>query len=239
MLAADARDGPRPVVEAIGSCKGLLADAGTDKGAVASVLLALASLQAMRGDFAGGRDQIEQARSLLVEFGYHSALTRDWVLATTDVELLAGDPASVEGVVRDACGELGRSGDLAWLATQTAALAEIVYELERIDEALELSAAAMVIAAPGDLPAQVAWRLVRAKALARAGRASEAEPLVQEAFALLEPTDELNARAKAYLALAEVRRCEGRTDAEASALADARALLTAKGNEALLQRITL
>jgi len=71
------------------------------------------------------------------------------------------------------------------------------------------------------------------------GDRREAEPLVQEAFALLEPTDELNARAKAYLALAEVRRCEGRTDAEASALADARALLTAKGNEALLQRITL
>jgi DNA-binding SARP family transcriptional activator len=237
MLAADARDGPRSVVDAIGSCKGLLADAGADKGAEASVVLALASLQAMRGDFDGGREQIERARSLLSEFGYHSALTRDWLLAATEVELLAGNPGSVEGVLRAACSELARAGDTAWLATQTAALGEIVYELDRTDEALELSAAAMVTASHGDLPAGVAWRLVRAKALARAGRAGEGEPLVQEALALLEPTDALNARAKAYLALAEVRRYEGQADAEASALAEARALLTTKGNEALLRRI--
>jgi tetratricopeptide (TPR) repeat protein len=191
----------------------------------------------MRRDFDGAREQIERARSLLSEYGYHSALTRDWVLATTEVELLAGNPAAVEGVVRAACSELERAGDTAWLATQTAALGEIVYELDRTAEALELSAAAMVTASPGDLPAEVAWRLVRAKALARTGRTGEAEPLVQEALALLEPTDQLNARAKAYLALAELRRCEGRADAEASAFGDARALLTAKGNEALLRHI--
>jgi tetratricopeptide (TPR) repeat protein len=236
MLAADACDGPTPVNEAVVRCAVLLEKAGADRQAEASIRVALARLEAMRGDFAAARAQLHHVRRHFEEFG-RMVLSRDFLLAFTDVETLGGSPAAVEPALREACLQLEEDGDTAWLATQTAALAEVKYGMGRYGEALELSAKAMEAAHPGDVPAQVAWQRVRAKALARDGRANEGEPLAREAFALLEATDELNARALTLLALAEVLELDGRKGESESACAEARELLVRKGNVALLRRL--
>ena len=65
-------------------------------------------------------------------------------------------------------------------------------------------------AASDDIGAQFAWRAVRAKALAREGRSTEAKALAREAVALADRTDALNKRAAVLLSLAEVLRAERR-----------------------------
>jgi tetratricopeptide (TPR) repeat protein len=236
MLAADACDGPAHVDEAVARCVELLAEAGADRDADTHVRLHLARLEAMRGDFVVAQRQLDRVRAFFEEFA-RMVLTRDFLLALTEVESLAGGGEGLESALRDACIQLERERDTAWLATQTAALAEVVYQAGRHEEALELSQKAMAAAHPGDVPAQVAWRRIRAKALARQGIADEGEALAREALAVLEPTDELNERASTLLALAEVLDLDGRKAESEGALAAAEELLERKGNTALLRRI--
>ena len=63
-----------------------------------------------------------------------------------------------------------------------------------------------------DVDAQLSWRAVRAKLLARGGDIAGAETLAHEAVALAEVTDVLNHRGKVRLDLAEVLRLAGRTE---------------------------
>jgi ATP/maltotriose-dependent transcriptional regulator MalT len=186
-------------------------------------------LEGAAGRFEPARARLRDARRLLTELGHGAALVRDWVLAATDVELLAGEPEAAESLLREACDELDRAGDSAWLATLTAVLAEAVYAQGRFPEALALSQTALELATRGDLAAELGWRCARAKALARAGEVAEGETLAREALALLAGTDVPGERAKALLALAEVLRIDGRgADADAAA-AEAAALLARKG----------
>lgn len=166
-----------------------------------------------------------------------SGLPRDVANATFEGESLAGDIEHAERILREACAILECEGDTAWLATQTAALAELVGDAGRHGEALALSARAMKLRQEGDLPAEVAWRRARAKAMANLGGVAEAEVLAREALHLLEPTDELTEQARSHLTLAEVLRLADR-EAEAADETDAaRRLLAAKGNVALLERV--
>ena len=234
MLAADAYYGPRPVAEAIARCEELLVTAGPD--AEADVLLWLAGLEAMRGDFDAAHAQVRRSRALLAELGFGAGLIRDWPLVAAEIELLADAPEAAEEVLRDACVQLESAGDVAWLATLTAVLAEALYAQGRFDEALALSAAAMERAVAGDLYAGVTWRRVRAKTLARAGARDEARRLAAEAVELLETTDQVNERAKALLDLGEVLSLTGRARDAATAVRRGLKLLEAKGNEALARQ---
>jgi tetratricopeptide (TPR) repeat protein len=243
MLANDECDGPRPALEAIRRCRELLAQTAPSVGALAleadanrgvepDIRLSLAMLLAMSCDFDGARQEVATADSILQEFDHGGARVRDSALAEAEVAWLCGDPDIAEKILRDAREGLERQRDDAWVATMSARLAELLAEVGREGEALELAGEARRLVVRGDVRTEAAWR----RASATAGH-TDGEALAYEAIALLEHTDELTEQAKAQLALAEALRRAGRRKDAVEATDRARTLLRAKGNQAMLARI--
>ena len=91
------------------------------------------------------------------------------------VELLAGDPVAAERHLRWGYEKLNEIGELSWLSTTTALLAEAVYLSGRSEEAEELTRASEEYAGAEDSYSHALLRNVRAKVLARRGVAEGAE----------------------------------------------------------------
>jgi hypothetical protein len=81
-----------------------------------------------------------------------------------------------------------------------------------------------------DVSAQMSWRQVRAKLLARDGNLDEGERLSREAVALSQLHDSPTVRGDALRDLAEVLRMAGRHREEAAVLQDAIEQYERKGN---------
>jgi hypothetical protein len=81
-----------------------------------------------------------------------------------------------------------------------------------------------------DIATQADWRSAAAQLAADDGRRSDAERIIGEAIALVEPTDFLELRARAFEALARVEARAGRTDGWKAALGRALAEHDRKGN---------
>jgi DNA-binding SARP family transcriptional activator/class 3 adenylate cyclase len=206
--AAAAVFGPMPVPEAIDLCQELHEQVRSSPVVLASVLHALSSLHAMKGDLEEARRLLDAGDEILGELGgLHAAVSQEEAL----VEMLAGRPQAAEERLRTGYERLEKMGEKALLATTAAMLAQAVYAQGRHDEAEELCRASEVAAAANDLSAQVIWRGVCAKLRAKQGLADEAEALAREAVRLAEPTDLLTIRADALLDLAAVLRHGGRS----------------------------
>src|SRR5439155_25008677 len=87
-------------------------------------------------------------------------------------------------------------------------------------------------AASEDVLAQIWWRGVRAKVLARRGKAPEAIAVAREAVKLSEPSDHPVMKAKAFEALGETLHLLGKADEARGALEHAVELHEAKGDVA-------
>jgi tetratricopeptide (TPR) repeat protein len=122
------------------------------------------------------------------------------------------------------------------LSTEAAFLAQAVYAQGRHEEAEYLTGVGEGAATPDDVFSQMAWRSVRAKALARKGELAQAELLAREAVALAEETDGLNLHGDALLDLAEVLRVAGRPSDAVAAAGRALPLYERKGNLVLAAR---
>ena len=83
---------------------------------------------------------------------------------------------------------------------------------------------------PEDVDAQVGWRSVRAKLLARRGSLAEAEALAREATTEATRTEDIELQARAFTDLAEVLRLAGRPQESMAALDSALRLHEQKGN---------
>jgi len=147
-----------------------------------------------------------------------------------EVELLAGDPAAAERALRPACEALERMGDLGHFATVAPVFADALYAQGRGDEAMPTIEVASRYELEDDLDAQIGWRRVRARLLARNGDFEEAERLAHEATELAARTDFLDAHARALADLAEVLRLAGRPEESAAAVQEAIRLYEEKGN---------
>lgn len=118
-------------------------------------------------------------------------------------------------------------------STAAGLLAQTSYALGHYDEFERLSAEVEELATDDDIDAQALSRCVRGKILARRGEFDEAEAVVREALAILEPTDAVLFKFGALLDLAEVLRLAGR-DADAhAAVEQARAQAADKASEAM------
>jgi tetratricopeptide (TPR) repeat protein len=148
----------------------------------------------------------------------------------SDVEVLAGELAAAERILRELCDELGRRHDYSHLASRASDLAEVLYGLDRLDEAEEWTRIAVAHTAPDDLDAQLLAQPLGAKIAARRGSLDEAEARAAKAIALSESTDALNRRAKALRDLGEVLRLAGRRSEAALAFEQAIGLYEQKGN---------
>ena len=230
--------GPMPVDEALRRFAELRPRAQSNRVLEMHFLRLLPRLEAMRGRFRVARDLVAQAKALAEELGLEIVLARIAVEAGS-VELLAGDAAAAERELRAGCQALERMGDLNHLASVAPMLADALVLQGRDEEALLLTErwSAERLTVPEDADAQIRWRSVRAKVLARAGNVEAAEYVAHEATALAERTEYLDLHAQAVADLSEVLRRAGRPEEASTALREAIRLYEQKGNVVAAQRL--
>jgi len=176
-LAISALYGPMPVAEAIATCEQVLARAQGDRKVRARAELAVGQLEAMRGDFDRARLLYRRSRASLEELGclFLAALTS---LASSVIEVLAGDLAAAEAELRTDYRRLEEMGERNYISTTAGLLADVLYRQGRYDESAEFASACEHLASPGDVASQFHWRSVRGKLRARQGAIDEAESLL-------------------------------------------------------------
>jgi hypothetical protein len=191
---------------------------------------------AMLGRFDEGRSFMTRARTSASErggaFGLANALGD-----STDLELLADDPAAAAAFGRKAMSMYDEIGERSFASTTAGRLAQALYELDRLDEAEEWATRGKALGASDDAITQMLWRQVRGKVLARRGDHSEAERLAREAVALGDGTDMLDAQGDAHTDLGEVLALAGRADEAAGAYAEALARYERKENVVMSERM--
>jgi class 3 adenylate cyclase/tetratricopeptide (TPR) repeat protein len=224
--------GPTPVDQALERVEEIRSRTKTNRRLEVDLLRARGQLEAMRGRFDAARDLIAQAKALTQELGLEVVLVGGLPHQAGYVELLAGDAIAAECALRPACETLEQMGDLGHLASIGPWLADALFVQGRDDEALRLSDrwAPERITVPDDADAQISWRRVRAKLLARRGEVEEAERLAREATSIAARTDLLDPHAHAFADLATVLRLAGRPEESAAALQEAIRLYEEKGN---------
>ena len=228
-LARGAALGPMPADAATRRCREILEESAGDRYAEGATANALAYLEGMRGSFDEARELAARSRTILEDLGLVLAASVLDVWAG-QVELLAGDPAAAERIWRASYETLERLGERGNLSTIAAFLAEALYEQEADDEAQRLTEVSEGAASDDDATSQIAWRVTRAKLLARRGELERAEELAREAVARADQTEWPNLRGSARTSLAEVLLAGGRPDEAARAAEEAVEIYDAKGN---------
>ena len=151
---------------------------------------------------------IASSREMVEELGITQRLLEADVFAGR-IELLEGDAAAAERALRGAYEGLRDLGLGIDAARAAALLGRALLAQGRAAEAEALSHESEALAGD-DLKAAIAWRGVRAEALARRGEHAAAIELASAAVAIAAATDALLDHADARLALAAALRAAGR-----------------------------
>jgi class 3 adenylate cyclase/tetratricopeptide (TPR) repeat protein len=153
-----------------------------------------------------------------------------------EIELMAGDPAAAADWGEQACARMEAMGHVSWLSTMVAQRGHALYELGRLDEALEAAERARELGAEDDLATQQHWRRAEGKVLAGRGDVERAQELVREAVELVETTDTLDMQGDSWFDLGHVLELAGKSDQAAAALAQAADRFERKENLLMLDR---
>lgn len=228
--------GPSPVMRASGRCLDVVRVLRITQGAPAVEAVALGCqgvLEALRGRTDAARQMLASARRMVEELGVTQRVLEVDVLAG-QVALLEGDAYGAERALRgayDGFRDLGHGIDAARAA---ALVARAVLAQDRVEEAEALSRESEALAGD-DLKAAIAWRGVRAEALARGGETALAMELARRAVDIAAATDALLDHADARRALAVALRAAGRTTDAKQEESRASALWRAKGASILAE----
>jgi class 3 adenylate cyclase/tetratricopeptide (TPR) repeat protein len=227
--------GPTPADEAVTYCERVLSRVVEDRKATARTEVALAHLQAMRGNFEVARTRYIRGRALLEEFGYRffAALTS---LDSAFVEMLAGDLEAAERELRKDYQTLEQMGERNYISTTAGMLAEVLYRKGRYKESAEFAGVCRELASPDDVASQFLRRCVQAKLLARDGQHDQTSAILAEALELIGGSDWVDWQGNGFMDLAEVCRLGGRTADAIEALGQASVRFAAKGNVVSLRR---
>jgi tetratricopeptide (TPR) repeat protein len=220
--------GPTPRDEALRICEEILQDVTGHPHVEAFVVGSLSCLHALEGAFDEARALYTHRARTLKELGFRleeawSSYSAGWV------EMLAGDAAAAEGLVRPGYERLAEMGATAGLQVTGSILAQAVCGQGRFDEAERLALSVERLD-PTSGPEVATALCVRAKAAARLGRPDEGERLARKAVVLIDRTEFAIDRADARMDLAEVLRLAGRPDEAAEVLQDALRLHEQKEN---------
>ena len=215
--------GPTTIAESIRSCEHVLERARGDRKVTAIASATIGTLEAMRGRFDEGRSLVSKAKAMLEEVhlpGWTGALTQlsGWV------ELLAGDPVAAERELRIGVELLRGIGELAWLSSAAAILAEALYEQGRLDDAERFTQESESAAGEEDVYSQALFRAVRAKIHAQEGHTADAVRVAREAVRIADGTDFTFLRVVASTALGEVLEKADDAAQGAAALSEAEEL---------------
>jgi class 3 adenylate cyclase/tetratricopeptide (TPR) repeat protein len=187
----------------------------------------LARIEAMQGRFAEARELLRQTGdawggdALVLVGGYVSAGL---------VELLADQPAEAERALREGYRSLEDMGGQGQLVHVTTLLARALERQGRHRDAMDMTVECEDLATARQLGAQVAWRSIRAVALARMGEHEAAERLARQAVDLTSDWDQDDSTAETLADYADVLRRIGRDEEALLQARRALELYQAKGN---------
>jgi tetratricopeptide (TPR) repeat protein len=227
-LLTNAVWGPMPVEEGLRLCDRLLEDA-TSRQLQASVTFYQGVLLAMVGRWEQSREQIRTGRRLFEELGQH-VIVGSTSMPVARMELFAGQLTEAEEELRLGYRVLDEMGEKGYLSTVAALLSSVLCAQRRYDEAETYAKEARELGAEDDLTTQVYWRMAQAEVLASRGELEEAYRFVQDARAVIEPTDFITDRAAALVSEAEVERAADNRERARAALEQAVALFEEKGD---------
>jgi tetratricopeptide (TPR) repeat protein len=221
--------GATPASEAEALVESHLASVRARRGSEGVLLGCLASLKAIQGKLSEARELIDRARPFVDEPAH---MSRQYVVPFHWgwTELLVGDAQAAERALRPTLEPLEAIGETSAYSAIVALLAEAVYRQGRYQEAEELTRRSEQASHLNDVYANIAWRPVRAKALARRGEFDAAESLMAETLAYAAESDFLNAHGDALLGLAEVLDLAGRPREAVPPVEQAIALFERKEN---------
>jgi ATP/maltotriose-dependent transcriptional regulator MalT len=214
----------------------VLERAAGDRKVIASALIAQALLEAGLERFDEARELMGRAKALLEELALTPWLAGPLAQLAGWIELLAGNPVAAGNELRWGYETLKEIGELSWLSTLTAILAEALYAQGRDDEAELLARESEVSAGAEDTYSHVLSRCVRAKLLARHGAAEESERLGRESIELADTTDFLHLRWHARMSQHEVLRLAGRDGESRALLEEAIDIAERKGSRVGVRR---
>jgi predicted ATPase/class 3 adenylate cyclase len=208
--------GPTALAEVIGRMEGLLARADGRPSDEWAPLCLLAWAHGLVGRFEEARELAARGLMILEELGQWGRVAGFGLRTQAWIELLAGEPAAAEGLVRRSLELLTASGDEQSSPSVMCQIAQAVYEQGRYDEAEALALSGEKAAADDDQDTRAVSSSLRAVILARRGQLEEAEALARRALALVRHSDGLVEGGEFHLRLVEVLRTAGK-DAEAVA----------------------
>jgi class 3 adenylate cyclase len=221
--------GPTPVPEARRVCAEQRAECEGHPVFGAILQLYEAYLEAADGRFDDARARVAAARAPLEALGRRILLGAQRRYAG-QIEMLAGDPAAAEPLLRDGFRTLREFGERGNAASIAADLARALQMLGRDEEADATAEEACELGNRDDVELQVFARIARAGAKASLGAVEEALSIAREGVDLAERTDALTMRGDALLTLAAVLRVAGAEGDAAAAASRALDLFEAKEN---------
>ncbi|HTL84705.1 MAG TPA: nuclear transport factor 2 family protein [Acidimicrobiia bacterium] len=229
--------GPSPVTRASGRCLDVVRVLRITSGAPAVEAVALrcqAVLEALRERTDAARRMVDASRRIVEDLGVAPHILQTEMFAGL-VELLAGDADAAERHLRTSYEGLAHRGLRVDAAQAAALLARTRLVQGDVVEAEALSHASEELAGD-DLKAGIAWRGVRAEALARRGDHEEGVALASAAVAMASSTDALLDHADARVALSVALRAAGQLEAADAERSHAHELWAAKGATTLSRR---
>ncbi|MDX2167876.1 MAG: nuclear transport factor 2 family protein, partial [Deltaproteobacteria bacterium] len=230
--------GPSPVTRASGRCLDVVRVLRITQGAPAVESVALSCqgvLEALRGRTEAARRMLASSRKMVEDLGIANRLFEADAFAGR-IAMMEGDDSTAERLLRSAYEGLRDLGLGIDAARAGALLARVLLAQHRAAEAEALSHESEALAGD-DIQAAIAWRGVRAEALAQRGEHAAAIELAQAAVAIAAATDALLDHADARLALAAALRAAGRHDDAHAERRQAIALWEAKGATRLAERV--
>ena len=175
-----------------------------------------ASLLRLQGRLAEAKEGFEETRGLYLDAGLVSdaawtALLLGWIA------YVEGDLDRAERTFRDAVRVFTANEDYGRLCEAERALAEVLLERDRVTDAERLALAARRHVSEHDLTSSTSTLRTLGLVRAAQGRDEEAESLLREALALVEPTDCRLMEVAVLVSLVRLLRARGR-DADADEL---------------------
>lgn len=222
--------GPSPVARAGGRCLDvlrLLRITTASPTVEATSIRCQGMLEALRGRDEAARAKFETSRAIARELGLRHALFETELFAGL-AELLGGDAVAAEPHLRAAHEGLGRLGIGADAGQAGALLARSLLLQGRVAEADALATAALDTAGQ-NLQTAIAARAVLAEVRAAQGNHEAARALVDEALAIVAPTDVTLDHALTLLAAGRVAVAAGDVATSSRRMSVAAELLAAKG----------
>jgi tetratricopeptide (TPR) repeat protein len=207
MRAVADRFGPTPAAHAAGRFAEVLdGPAGTDLVLRARITALFSEVESMLGNTEAAARLAQESNELCHELGFDAGGRR----AAAEIATLSDDHETAARLLHEVVEALRKAGDPGHLSSVAPLLADALYALGRIGEALAVSEEAESATMGGDMDAEVGWRRVRSKVLARLGRMDEAVAVTHEALDRVRHTDYLDLRGVVCRDAAEVMTVVGR-----------------------------